>query len=346
MAKFDHENSYFYLLEDESFVVEYDFTNNIASGDSLSSISSITIKDADGTDYSSLAISGDSVSSPDVNFTIQAGNLPSDGIYEISILVLTTNAKYHRGNITCELFEGVTLNEKLADPTANSYVSLAESNEYIRNVRGHPNKWDTLSIEGRKRVLIQACKDIDKYNFIGKKYYDNQTLEFPRDDHDVVTGDVATPITKLSFKNTSLKSDTYGTYKYNNNYWATGTLHITAATPLNDIRQISANNTTTDIVTVATSFSATPTTNTEFIAFEPLDTKIKNAQCEQVLYIIENDGSGTLQNYSSQDVKRVQIGDAEVEFKSGSIGGKRSISPKAKILLSQWFQTFRKIARA
>lgn len=347
MAKFDHENSYFYMLNDEEFVVEFDFTNNIASGDSLASIQSLTIKNTDGTDYSSTMITGSSVSSPDIIFTVVGSAAPTAGVYEISILAKTTNSKYHRGNITCEIFEGVTLNEQLADPSANSYVSLAEANEYIRNARGHATKWDTLSVEGRKRLLIQACRDIDTFNFIGKKYYDFQALEFPRNDHSVITGDVGTPITVNSFKNTGFTSDTYGSYKSNTNYWKYGTVHITAATPLGEIKQISANNITTDVITLASNFSATPTTNSDFIAFEPLDPKIKNAQCEHALHIIENEGGGTLQNYISIGARRVQIGDTEVDF--GADSGKsmtRGVSSRSKQLLSEWIQRYRKLARA
>jgi hypothetical protein len=331
------------MFMDEDFTVEYDFTSNIASGDSIGS-SSISITNSDGTDYSSTMIANNSETSYVVTCTVQ--NPPAVGIYEIKIIVTTLNAANHIGKVICEVFNSITLNEKIADPVANSYVSLMEANDYIRNLRGHPSKWDTLSIEGRKRVLIQACKEIDRFNFIGKRYYDNQSLEFPRNDHSVITGDVATPITRVSFKNTSFVSDTYGTSKSNTDYWKYGTLHITAATPLGDIRQISANNITTDIVTVNASFSDTPTENTDFIAFEPIDENIKIAQCLQALHIIENDGSGALQNYISIGAKRVQIGDVEVDFGGGGGTMSRVISPKAKQLLSEWILRYRKVARA
>ena len=346
MAKFNHENNYIYLLSDESIMVEYDFTNNIASGDSINSISSITVKGSDGTDYYSTVITGDSVSSPNVYFTIQAGSLPSAGVYEISILILTTNSKYHRGNLICEIFEGITLNERLADPNANSYVSLAEANEYIRNIRGHSSTWDKLSTEGRKRLLIQATEDIDTYNFIGKKYYDNQARNFPRNNHPVITGDVATPITTSSFKNTGFTSDTYGSYKSNTNYWRYGTVHITNATPLGETKQISANNITTDVVTLGSTFSTIPTTNSNFIAFEPLDTDIKLAQCYQVLHILEKEGNESLQNYKSIGADSVSIGDVSVSFSGSTKTMTRTVSPKAAQLLSRFIQRYRKLNRA
>jgi len=346
MAKFSHENSYFYMFLNEDFAVEFDFSTNMASGDSLST-ATVSILDEDGVNQASTMITSISVSSPDVTFTVQ--NPTAVGIYEITIVGTTVNSKNHIGKIICDVYNSITLNEKLADPSANSYVSLKEANDYMKNIRGHPSKWDTLSIEGRKRVLIQACDDIDKLNFIGEKYYDAQRLEFPRDDHDVITGDVATPITRVSFKNTGFTSDTYGTYKFNTDYWKYGTIHITAATPLHDVRQISSNNITTDVVTVTASFSDTPTTNSDFIAFEPLDKSIKLAQCYQAISILENEGGGTLSNYKAAGASEVEIGDVRVKFESG-VGGvdgmTRRLSPKAKQLLSQWIERQRKVLRA
>lgn len=342
--KFNHENSYFWMFQSEDFTVEYDFTDNLATGDTIAT-STISIVNSEGTDLTSTMIANDSETNTEVSFTIQ--NPPSADVYEIKIIATTMNSKNHVAKIICDVFESITLNEKLADPSANSYLSLKEANDYIRNIRGYPNKWDTLSIEGRKRVLIQACKDIDKFNFIGKKYYDFQSLEFPRDNHDVITGDVGTPITITSFKNTSFTSDTYGSYKSNTNYWTKGTIHITSATPLGDIRQISTSNITTDVVTVTASFSATPTTNSDFIAFEPLDEKIKRAQCIQALSIIESDGGSALQNYISIGARRVQIGDVEVEFGGASTGAMtRKVNSEAKQLLSEWIERYRKLARA
>ena len=346
MAKFNHENSYFYMFLAEDFTVEFDFTDNIASGDTLST-ATIVVLDSEGVDQSTTMVANKTVSSPDVTFTIQ--NPPAVGTYEIKITTTTVNSANHIGKIICDVFESVTLNQKLGDPTANSYVTLKEANDYIRNVRGHPNNWDTLSVEGRKRVLIQAAKDIDRFNFIGKKYYDNQVLEFPRDDHPVLTGNCASLFTVKSFKNTNFKNTTYGAYRYNPNYWKYGTIHITSATPLREIREIASNNVVTNYVSVATSFSDTPTANTAFIAFEPVDSKVKEAQYEQALNILDRDGGGTLQNYISLGARRVQIGDVEVDFGSGSSsssGMKTTISPKAKRLLSQWFEKFKRIARA
>lgn len=339
--KLDHSVSHFYIYEDEEFGIEYDFTNSLASGETLSSCT-IAMYNEDGTDVSSSTISNKSISSPDCTFTIS--NCTAGNTYEIKLSGTSSSSNIYIGRITCECFGSITLNAKLGDPDANSYVTIEEANSYIRNARGHTDTWDTLSVEGKKRLLIEAAREIDKFNFIGEKYYDFQALQFPRDDHDTLTGDVATPITNTSFKNTSFTSDTYGAKRNNTNYWKYGSIHITAATPLGDTRLISGSNTTTDVVTISEAFTATPTTNTDFIAFEPLDTEIKNAQCEQALFILDSIGNETVTSYGSY-AKSVRIGDVTVNFKDGVAGSRSSVSNKSKILLSKWIKRHRRVYR-
>ena len=341
MAKADHSTDYFYMFEDEDFDVEYDFTNNMGTGETLSTCD-ITVYDSAGVEHASTMIANKSISSPDVTFTIQ--NPVAVDVYEIKLVGTSDTSRNYVGKITVEVIGDITLTTYIAGPASNSYCTLKEANNYIRSVRSHSSTWDTLSVVGKKYLLVEACKMIDNYNFIGKKYYDNQALQMPRDDHPKITGDVATPITTSSFKNTSFTSDTFGAYKSNTNYWKYGTIQFTNATWLGDIRNIDSNDITTDVVTVATTFPTIPTENTDFIAFEPLDTKIKNAQCYQALHILENNGNGTLQSYSSAGVERVKIGDVDVAFKQDSIS-RPSVSVKAKQLLSEWIERHIRLLR-
>lgn len=340
--KFDHTTSYFYKFYDEEFDIEFDWTNSLATGQTLNSCV-ITVTDSDGNDVTSAMTANQSVASPYFIWTIRAGAV--NNIYYIKLVGTTNDNRDYVSNITCEVYGGMTLNPNLGDPSCNSYVTLQEANEYIMNVRGHSSIWDTLSSEGKKRALVEACKDIDRYNFVGNKYYDNQSMEFPRNDHDVLTGNCATPITSSSFKNTNFTSDTYGNVRSNTDYWKYGTVHITSATPLYDIRRIETSNVTTDVVTVATSFSATPTANTEFIAFEPLDKRVKDAQCEQALYLLKDSGSGTMQSYKSMGAEYVKIGDTSVKFGEGATS-RIPLSSVARKLLSKWIVKYRRVLRA
>jgi hypothetical protein len=341
--KFDHENKYLWKYRNESFGVKYSFANDLGVNETISSVTA-TIFNSAGSDTTASMLANTAASTPNMaKFDISDGT--SNETYEIKIVGVTSGSNIITHYITCEVFDTASLNTKIGDPGANSYITLKEVNDYIRNVRGHSDKWDTLSIEGKKRLLIEACSDISKFNFVGQKYYDFQSLEFPRDDHDVLSGAVGTPITNTTFKNTGFVSDTYGANRNNTNYWKYGTIHITAATPLRESVNISANNVTTDIITVASAFSTNPTTNTQFIAFEPIYKNVKNAQCEQALYILEKSGGDTLENYKSSGVSRVTIGDVDVTFKDG-ISQKIPISSVSRKLLSGYIKNNKLIGRA
>jgi len=340
--KFDNSADYFYKKPAETFDIEYDFTNEIGTSDTVTA-ATVTILDSEGNDTTTSMIDSISISSPDVTFTVLEGS--ADETYQISVLGKTTNSKKYLGYIVCEVVGSITLNSKLGDSDANSYVTLKEANDYIRNKYGHSDTWDTLSIEGRKRLLIQATEDIDRYNFVNEKYYDNQALAFPRDDHDIITGNCATPLTNSSFKNTGFTTDTYGETKSNTNYWKYGAIHITSATPLYDVRNISTSNVTTDVVSVSTDFTATPTTNTAFIAFEPLHYEIKTAQIEQALFIARTKGKSTFQTYSAV-ADRVKIGDVDVYFKqAGGSGARQPLSTVTRKLISRWVDRVLEIQR-
>ena len=151
----------------------------------------------------------------------------------------------------------------------------------------------------------------------------------------IITGNCATPITVNSFRNTRLYSNTYG--KYPTDYWKYGTCHITSGTPVNDIVNIDKSNVTTGSITLTTNLSDTPTTNTEFKIFAPLYKEIKDAQCEQALYITENNKIETLQNYKDLGAESVRIGEVEVTFSDSDV--KRvALSPLARKLLSRFIR--------
>jgi len=234
------------------------------------------------------------------------------------------------------------LNIKLGDPAQNSYVNATMANEYFAN-RRNTTEWDNLATPDKVKVLAQAARDMDRFNFIGNKYYDTQGLQFPRDDHLVVTGNCGTPITKTSFRHSNLYSTTYGVYP--TSFWKYGSVHITSGTPVNDIRLIASSNVTNGSITVTEPFSATPTTNTEFIVFAPIDKEIRDAQCEQALYILQNSGMEDIYRYRYAGGQRVRMGDTDVTFDRFATV-KMPFSPVARKLLSRWIRRSLRVGRA
>jgi len=337
--KYNHNIDYFSKVDNEEIVVSWNFTNDL-SDDTLSS-TTVTCKDSEETDVSSL-ISSITTSTPSVTFVFTGGTV--DETYQITITGTSSNGRDYIQYITCEVFGSVTLNANIADPSANSYSRVDEANTYIKNKYGHNNLWDTMSIEGKKRVLIQAANDLEGFNYIEDKYYNNQGLEFPRNDHDIVSGDCATPFTINSFSDSGFTSDTYGAEKSNTNFWKYGSIHITSGTPLHDVRSIETSNISTDVLTMFTDFTATPNANTDFIAFEPLSKYIKYAQIEQALYIIESKSAISTSQYSAI-ADEVEFDEVRVKFKKGASMSKK-ISIKARKLLGRWIERNIKVRRA
>jgi len=329
MAQYTHNIDYVYKYVNESFGLSFSFTNDLDTGETLSSCTA-SIYDIDGTEQSSSMIANVTTTSPSVGFTIYGGS--SGEAYEIKLAGVSSVGSIFIHYITVDVFDTVTINSKLGDPEANSYITLQQANYYIRNKYGYSSTWDNLDFEGRKRLLINAARDIDRFRFYGNEYYDSQVMKFPRDDHEVITGNCATPFSTTTFSNANLYSTTYSTYPQD--YWKYGSVHITAATPLNETSLIASSNVTTGLIHFD-ALSEAPTTNTQFIIFKPIYQEIQSAQCEQALYLAENTRMEALSEYKSLGVETVKIGDAVVTFGEGGLAS-LSIAPVAKKILSKF----------
>lgn len=231
---------------------------------------------------------------------------------------------------------------KLGHTEQNSYVTIAQANSYFDN-RRDVDEWDDLTSVEREEVLIQAARDLDSFDYSGDKYYESQGLAFPRRTHRyVITGNCATPITVNSFRHSSLWSPSYG--RYPTSYWKYGTVHITSGTPVNDVVNIASSNVTNGSITLAENLSNTPTTNTIFRIFAPVDRKIRWAQFEQALYLIKNKDIKTVVNMKELGIKRVEIGRARMDFTDGALG-RITIAPQSRKLMSRWLRKHVAIGR-
>jgi len=235
----------------------------------------------------------------------------------------------------------MSLVASVAGFNTDSYVSVAEADSYFRKRHG-AGDWFSLSAEEKESLLALAARDIDIGNYYGEKYYDNQTLQFPRDDHDTVEGYCASCESRR-FKNSNLKSTTYGEIPIN--YWKYGSVHFTSATLINDIVQVASSDTNGFVYG---GFNATPTTTTAFIVFAPIDKDIKDANCEQAYAKMEHE----LETYAEMKALGIQditIGDVSVRPQS-PYAKHPAYTPvmclRAKKLMSRYFIEGFKLARA
>lgn len=236
----------------------------------------------------------------------------------------------------------MAINTKLGDSNQNSYIGVSQADTYF-GVRRNVSNWTSLTATNKEIVLQQAARDIDRFRFYGEKYYDSQGLKFPRDDHEIVTGNCSTPITATSFKNSNLYSTTYNAMP--DNYWKYGSIHITVGTPIRDTRDIKSSSAVDGTVVASPDFSSTPTTNSQFIIFKPVYKEVMDAQCEQALYILDNAKLESLTEYRDLGAETIKIGDAVVVFKEGGFSS-LALSPTAKKLLSKFIQKSLTVQRA
>ena len=341
--KLDYSASYVKKNADEILEKSYSFSTKFLSGD-VASACTITALDADGADKSASVVRDISVSGAIVSYTLFDGS--AGETYYLTLDCEATSGNLYSTDMVLEVYDNIVLNTKLGDVDANSFVTLKEADNYIKNIRGHTDVWDSMSMEGKKRSLIQATRAISKLHFINGPYYTNQALPFPDSRHDLVTGKCATPFSTTFFRNSNLYTTTYGEDMYNNDFFKYGTVHVTTGTPVREVRNITTSCATNGQVVVSPAFSDAVNARTGFSIFYPVDKRIKYAQIEQAVNILESDGAGTLSAYRNQGAKAVEIGDTKVTFQSGATTKTNKVCSTSKGLLSEWLNRSMKVLRS
>ena len=77
-----------------------------------------------------------------------------------------------------------TITATLSSATANSYVTLAEANDYF-DTSPDSSTWTNKTDDQKKRSLISATRWIDTFVFYGDRCDDGQALKFPRNNYQV-----------------------------------------------------------------------------------------------------------------------------------------------------------------
>lgn len=61
----------------------------------------------------------------------------------------------------------------------NTYVSLAEANEYFNTRLGSDN-WTSADDTNKEKALIQSARIMNEFRYVGRKVTEDQPLAFPR----------------------------------------------------------------------------------------------------------------------------------------------------------------------
>lgn len=330
--------------EPESLVeIGFDVRNDIDTTDTVSAVTASCF-DENGTEVGSTHINTTSVTSPIAYVIFQNGVAGKS--YELKYKITTSAGRVILRRVSIDIFGNVNLNPKLGDAGANTYVNLKEANDYIKSNFYHPNQWDNLTFEGRKRLLIHAAKDIDALNYKNGPYFESQPLVFPRDDHEVYTGN-ASAGTTTTFRGTNLYSSAYN--KIPDNYFKYGTVHIKTGGHPRTTRYIASSLATPSggygQITVSSAFSSSVVASDNYVVFKPIDREVKEAQCEQAMWIVENKFY-RYPDYQGVGIVDMTTADLRVTFSDpkGNIPSK--VSPKARRLLGRYMRKTIRTGRA
>jgi hypothetical protein len=343
---FDHQFANMPVYAGSTVEVGFDITNDIASTDSASSVV-VVVKDDEGTTVTTTVVSATGVSG-NIAYAI-IHSLTANRTYELEFEITTAAARVLTRFVTIDATGGVPYNPKLGDSEANTYVTLREANEYIKNSFYHPDQWDNLTLEGRKRVLIQAAKDIDAFNYRDKPYYDSQALAFPRSDHETYTGTASiNTATTGTLRALNLYSSSYN--EIPDNYFKTGTVHIKAGNNYRQVRVISSSTASKaggfGEVTLSSPFDSNVVASDQYIVFKPIYQEIKDAQCEQAIYIIAEEFY-KYADYVHAGIGYVRTGDLGISFKDPQKGVPDSkVCVKSRRLLGRFMRKTLMIGRA
>jgi hypothetical protein len=343
---FTHQYGNIAIEAGSTVEIGFDVTNDIASGDSVSSVSVVAV-DENGTTVTATIISSSSTSG-NVAYAVIA-SVTAGTTYEVEFEITTTNGRLLTRRITVDGIGSADLNPKLGDSGANTYVNLKEANDYIRNNFYHPDQWDNLTFEGRKRVLVQAAKDIDAMNYKDKPYYSSQKLVFPRSTHETYEGVASiNTATTGKIRGLNLYDSTYNDIP--DNYFRYGTVHIDSGNNFRQTRYISSSTASKaggyGEVVVSSPFDSNVVASDHYIIFTPLPQEIKDAQCEQAMHIIANEFY-KYADYVHAGIGYVRTGDLGVSFKDSnkSLPGNK-ICFKSRRLLGRWLRKSIKVGRA
>lgn len=228
-----------------------------------------------------------------------------------------------------------------SDPTANSYVTQAEADAYFLN-RSDVADWSALSNDQKEAVLELATKQIDSLRFHGEKifeqpnyYRDKQLLKFPRTGARSKAGTVDSAGVNYIIDSARADQATEP-----DNFWNDGCVVIIDGTGKGQTRKISDFDMATGKITVDTNWTTNPDTSSDYKIIEKIPQKVKDATCEQALYLCK--GGGERSKMQSEGVVEYRIGDLSERFADG-IAGKIAISNEAKGMLRGLYTIIGKI---
>ena len=98
-----------------------------------------------------------------------------------SIIGGVFSLRYNKTKLLLEIV-AATIDATVKGESANSYVTLSESNDYF-DTSPDSSTWTNKTDDQKKRALISATRWIETLVFYGDRCDDGQALKFPRNNY-------------------------------------------------------------------------------------------------------------------------------------------------------------------
>ena len=194
----------------------------------------------------------------------------------------------------------MALNTILSHPDQDSYVSIAEANDYLA-VKQNYSHWAGLSTTQKEGFLKQAALQMDQLRYKGyavyytdKDYRRGQNLAFPRENIDKLYYGNVSSATSTTVSVLQLGGQQYLADDVLNG----GVVIIREGTGRGQVKTITDWVSATGTATVA-SWDIQPDTTSQVLFIAAVGKKIKNAQIEQAYF---------LSRYKDEDVLNIISG--------------------------------------
>lgn len=219
-------------------------------------------------------------------------------------------------------------------PQADSYISLLEADEIMKNRSEECTAWAGYDSDVKQALLVRATRQIDSFRFHHCKIFENpayyrgpQSLKFPRTQFNRVYSGKVTSVEANNFICSGLasRSDMY------DDMWKDGAVVITGGLGKGKTYGITAFDSSTGKITVDANFDPAIDTTSTFYLINKIPDAVRFATLEQAIFLAN--GGGNRAKMQSEGVKSYSIGDLSETFVDGA-GGRIAISAEAKSMLS------------
>lgn len=236
----------------------------------------------------------------------------------------------------------MALNTILSHPDQNSYVTVAEANDYLLTKQGY-DVWASLSTAKKEAFLKQAALQMNELRYKAYEVYDRdkdyrreQNLAFPRVEYNSLHYGNATSATATTVSILQLAGQQYLADDVLNG----GTVVIREGTGRGQTLAITDWDSATGTATVS-GWTVQPDTTSGILFIKPVDNKVKYAQIEQAYFLSQYKDEDILNIISGVESYRIgdlseTYGGANVRF---ALVGGRPFSPLAQSLLTGLIDT-------